>query len=528
MKFSLKKVPIYILLILIVAFFMRLGQVLFLRTQVYGVAETEIIYIQASLKIIFNNMNPGLFFHASLYFYLISFIYSCLLVIGKVLGLFITNVDFMMLFLEKPTVFYFISRMVSVFASTATVYFIYQLGTYLWNKKTGLLAAFLFTIAPMSLAQGTEASVYAVTNLLIVLSALRWLRFIKEPERYGIMGASFVFGLALAADYYALFLIPFFVISYGYAQKSRNTKLSSDIFIFCATVFLVFMLANPYFIFRPRLVWQSIAMQAHVAIFSEYNQHHSLFRYLGLLLSPAYIINSMFFFIGAYFSIKRQRPWTIAILSFPLANIIFFSFSKIQLEHYIFHSLPFMALVSASAMMVLMRLRKLSFTVLILIMICFTFFGIQSYKHKFYNKDTWAAKSWIEENIPKKTAVLIQAGTIPFAQPILFQILYNSRSNSNERFYFAVLDRYLEKYPQEDYRFWTCNFIKGSIPLINYRNIQYIVLSEKNYDQAGIDWLAKNAVLIKTFSKYGDTWRIRIYKVLYPSLEKADTERSWW
>ena len=76
------------------------------------------------------------------------------------------------------------------------------------------------------------------------------------------------------------------------------------------------------------------------------------------------------------------------------------------------------------------------------------------------------------------------------------------------------MERYIQKYPDEDYELWHRNFFKKTIPDIARKNIHYIVLSEMDYDQEGIDWLQQNAVLIKAFVKYGNTWRIRIYKVL--------------
>ena len=527
MKFSPSKTAFYLFLLLAFTFLIRFAHVLLLRTQTYSVAETEIIYIQSSIKIIFNNLNPGLFFHASLYFYLISFLYCCLFAVGHVLGWFFSSVDFMMLFLEKPAIFYFISRMVSVLASVGTVYLIYRLGSFLWNKKTGLLAAFLFSLMPMAIRQGTEASVYSLTSFLIVLSAFWWFKFIEKPDLRGILKASVAFGFALAADYYALFLIPFFVLTIM-RKEEGNKDVAQYLHLPFGTVPLIFFIANPYFLINPSLVWQSIATQAHTAIYSEYNQYYSTLRYLLLLLRPPYFLVSIFFLIGAHFAIQKQRFWAIALLSFPAANIVFFSFSKIQLEHYIFHSLPFITLLSASAMTTLIRLRSFKYAAAVLITVCIISLGIKGYEPGLYNRDAWAAKKWIEENIPKRSAILIQPDTIPFAQPILFHLLYNPQNNSNERFYFAVLDQYLRRHPDEDYQFWTCNFVKGTIPLISDRNIQYIVLSERDYDQYGAPWLVRNAALIKTFSQFGDTWRIRIYKVLNPSVDKNGRANTWW
>ncbi|PIQ88251.1 MAG: hypothetical protein COV72_09290 [Candidatus Omnitrophica bacterium CG11_big_fil_rev_8_21_14_0_20_42_13] len=530
MKLFAKKEALYISLILVFTFLIRLGYLFLLRTKFYVVAEDEVIYIENSLRVIFNNMQPGLFFHGALYFYFVSCLHHFFFIMGKIFGLFNSNIDYLVFFLEKPEVFYFMTRMVSVFTATATVYFIYRLGDSLWDKKTGLLAAFFVSLTPMALIQGSEASAYATTNLFIVIAAFLGVEFMKKTRPRSIFSVSVVFGLALSSDYYALFMIPFFVLIICAADRLNEgpSKLFADIFIFSAISLLVFIVINPYFALRPALAWQSIIAQTHTAVFPQYNQSYTPLRYVWLLLKPPYLFISLFFFVGIWFSARSRKIGEIAIFLFPLINIALFSFSKIQLERYIFHSLPFLSLIAANAIIVLTRIKKLDFAKMGLIIFLFVIFCMFNYKSKSYSSDTWIAKNWIEKNIPKKSDILIEPGTIPFGRTRLLSILFNHQDKSNERLYFSVLKRYLQAHPEEDYELWPCNLVKDTIPVISHKNVRYIILSEKDYDWEGVDWLQENAVLIKAFAKYGDTWRIRIYKVLNPLSERECTSTGWW
>jgi len=204
MKFFKNKESFIIFTILTLTFLIKLIYLFSHKTHIYLVNEDEIVYIENSLRMIFNNMKPELFFHGALYFDLMAFIYFSIFAIGKIFGFFRSYVDFLMFFLEEPKIFYFISRLFSVFVSTATIYFIYRLGAYLWNKKTGLLAALFFSFIPMTLMQSIKASVYPLENLLIVVSTLWGLKYFREKEPRNLFIMSIVFGLAVAADYYAL------------------------------------------------------------------------------------------------------------------------------------------------------------------------------------------------------------------------------------------------------------------------------------------------------------------------------------
>ena len=180
--------------------------------------------------------------------------------------------------------------------------------------------------------------------------------------------------------------------------------------------------------------------------------------------------------------------------------------------------------------MVLIRRKILDAVKTSLIIFLFVFSCALNYKYvvHYNSSESWAAKEWVEEHVPKKSAILMQPRTIPFSRARLFMILFDPQNISNQNLYISTLERYTQRHPEENYEIWTGNFLKDTIINIDNKNINYIVLSEIDYDQEGINWLNKNAILVKSFVRHGNTWRIRIYKVLHPSTKKKECAACIW
>ena len=102
------------------------------------------------------------------------------------------------------------ARMLSVVLSLAAIVAVYRLGSLLFGKPTGLLAAFFAAVSPFQIEFAQEARMYALLALLSVLSLFFLVRLLSEGTRVG----SWVFGsyvlstaLMLYTQAYATFII---------------------------------------------------------------------------------------------------------------------------------------------------------------------------------------------------------------------------------------------------------------------------------------------------------------------------------
>lgn len=108
-------------------------------------------------------------------------------------------------------------RLPSALFATATIPLIYRLGTDLYDRRVGLIGAFLLAINTTSVRYGQEARSYALLVMLVTLSSLFYLRSLRRPSlancaSYALSGALSVYAhlfgvLLLPAQWLSLFLL---------------------------------------------------------------------------------------------------------------------------------------------------------------------------------------------------------------------------------------------------------------------------------------------------------------------------------
>lgn len=102
------------------------------------------------------------------------------------------------------------ARMLSVLLSLAAIVAVYRLGSLLFGKPTGLLAAFFAGVSPFQIEFAQEARMYALLALLSVLSLFFFVRLLTEGARvrsWLVAAYSVSTALMLYTQAYAVFII---------------------------------------------------------------------------------------------------------------------------------------------------------------------------------------------------------------------------------------------------------------------------------------------------------------------------------
>ncbi len=458
----------------------------------------ETAYIISALKIIFSDGNPGWFFHGALYFNLLALFYSLIFFVGKILCLLETKADFLMFYLERPEVFYGAARGLNILIGVATILAVYRIGKILWSKEVGLYAALIFSLLPMSLQQSAKGDMYGLTNFLIVMVFLQGVKYNNNPSFGKLLATAVFLGLAFASDYFALLIVPFLLGLYLLADPRGRSVFIKGAVIFCGTVFFLIVLNNWNLVLRPNLVFDAIHRQFTVAVFNDRANllMHDPFFYVKIMLSFPYLPFSVLAMLSAVLFVRERSRMGALLLILPALNILFFSFSKVENYRYIFFSFPYLSLAAGYTIAFFSKNRsKIIFTGFVLI------WGASCLilnKPRIFS-DFSSLEEWIKENIPVKTSIMIQPGIYCFAQTRLFSILHDNRSNEN--LYKEVLDRYLTKHPEENYRFWVCNLKADTIPTLALYGIEYIITPPESVYPPDIrEWLSDRTTLIKSFS----------------------------
>ncbi len=119
---------------------------------------------------------------------------------------------------------------------------VYQIALRTFNRKTALLATFLFTFSPMVLVTGISFQNEAVGLFFLLAS---YLILIMQPNSLGILFSGFIFSLAVVARIHFLVCFPVFVLVLR--QKKSSVK-NIVLFSFFAALPLSFWLGFTYYL----------------------------------------------------------------------------------------------------------------------------------------------------------------------------------------------------------------------------------------------------------------------------------------
>lgn len=116
------------------------------------------------------------------------------------------------------------ARLLSATFSTLSIALVYALGARLWNRRAGLLAALLMSIAPFQVFYAQEARMYAAVGFFALISAytfLRWFARHDNKHRYVEIGYVVASAAMIFTQYYAAFLLPAQTIWVLLRRRSR-------------------------------------------------------------------------------------------------------------------------------------------------------------------------------------------------------------------------------------------------------------------------------------------------------------------
>ena len=98
-------------------------------------------------------------------------------------------------------------RLLSAIFSIATVFFIFKLGQKMFNKKIGLISAFILSISPMHLWYAQEARSYSLITFLVTACVYVFILIVYE-NRSGLKGVFIALLLAcLYTEYISFFIL---------------------------------------------------------------------------------------------------------------------------------------------------------------------------------------------------------------------------------------------------------------------------------------------------------------------------------
>jgi len=433
-KFWLKnKEKIILIAILLLAFFLRIWGIDWgLPNFHFHVDENFVVRHALRIHKTYEFIAPK-FVPPALYYRLLIAFYSFFLWLSRILAFQIkeTPQNIMML----------IGRLTSVGFGTLTVYLIYKIGKEMFNKKIGLLAAFLLSFTFVHVVKSHYVKYDITAASLGTLSFLYTFYILKnrKAKDYFLTGA--IVGLAASTHYFStFFLIPALAAHWLSAKKSKKLKISrifsSKLLLLFLGFILSFIILNSYLLLKPEILFtegvvaQREAIKHAPSMLSKDNIPTPLWYLLYLSMSGLYYPMFLTTILGIYILIRRRKKKDILLLSFPLVYLTFLFLNSYRNDRLTLPLMPFFALYSAvfleegwrkvKKMKIAALSKKIILLGCILIIFIIPLARTVLFSYSISQKDTrQRAAEWLEANYPKDKLILSVGDTINIGHYLL-------------------------------------------------------------------------------------------------------------
>jgi len=401
-----------ILLILGLGFILRIWGISFGLPDLFKY--DEITHVEIALKLGSSGLNPGSFTHSSLMYYVLFCEYLVIYAFQYLLKLAVSPLDFLIKnYINNPSFIFFVSRITQAIFGTGIIALVYMTGKKLFNKRTGLIAAYLLSISFVHV----QASHYIKSDILasfLLMIGFLYAVFIlyKSDLKYYILAGFFV-GLSMAAKYYALTGCIFLIT----AQLLLGRKFEKK-FILCGFMVLIgFLAGQPYALLDYKNFISDSVFLLSVGNFDfihrAIGQSRAVF-FLNTLLRNAIGLPVLAAFLASICLMFRKgySKKMVLVLSFPLFYGAIILFSSTTVDRYLCVMLPFLALSVSVVVDFLVKkipLYKNALSAVCIIVLSLPITDVIRYEKLLTSQDTRTiSKEWIERHLPRDVTFAIE------------------------------------------------------------------------------------------------------------------------
>jgi len=335
----------------------------------------------------------------------------------------------------------FFSRLPSVIFGFLSVLFIYYLGKELFEKKTGIIAAFLLAVSYYHIAWSQQARNYSLLVFLCIISSLSYILAVKRGRLFGFC-IYFIFTvLAVLTNPIAILLFLFqiaILFKFLHVGEKRWKITLSLVFIpifaliFLLYKFRVYVLQDLSAAGLPGVniqrVWELFNVFSsgggYVAQGATAHQAGSSVVFLSFVIGILFLA---FYIYGVFASFRNKRKSAIYCLGwfwipfFALIYLQLFGFNCFSPKYMIF-ALPAYYLIIARGMAFLSS--KVTLLIVLIGIILSSYFHLNFYYHPPDYSSWREAAAYVGKYIKGSDRVII----IPSAQITPFWLYYKSFS----------------------------------------------------------------------------------------------------
>lgn len=309
-------------------------------------------------------------------------------------------------------------RAITAFLGFLSIPLLYLVGTQLFNRYVGLVAALLLAVNYRHVMSSHLSLVDAPNATITILSLYASVKLLTKPTVRNYIIAGICVGLALSTKLYIFSAIPFFwshiLVS---IQKKSGTRWGTAFFN-RKVLWGIIAIAGTFFLWNPFLLQHFEVARQQQAINS---LRYGFFKEVGLGFPPFWYLftiglgqaPSLLFFFGISFGILKRTyhiasSFILPLIFFPAVILLYVSHGSAYSRNFT-SMIPFMTLFAALALVELCAIffTKISKSFFLIIIIVFTLVVSYSQIRNTAILDYWFTKPWSQQCIlPFVTDVL--------------------------------------------------------------------------------------------------------------------------
>jgi 4-amino-4-deoxy-L-arabinose transferase-like glycosyltransferase len=363
-------------------------------------------------------------------FYLLLFFeYGAYFVTLKLLGIVNTTAEFARLYVTDPTDFYLLGRVTAAVLGALTVTAVFGLARHAYSSTTGIIAALFLAFNVLHADLSRRIGVDVPMTLCATFSLYFALKIITVGGKHNYVLAAVFAALATTTKLPGILLVLPLLIAHTYASRYNGGGLrtwfsNSHLWTACAVFLLVWVATNPGIVGKTGLVTFDFPHNS-VPIDGDGDQGDDLadgiqrpnlyLYYLGVLADsmgwPLFVGG----LAGLGYALWMRTAADVVLVSYALINYLVFSGTSSEVLYYPRYSLPMLVVVTLLAARLLTHLSNRTarprMALVLAALACIALPAERSIENAVALSrldSRTLAKSWIEENIPSGSHVLIE------------------------------------------------------------------------------------------------------------------------
>ncbi len=415
-----------VIFLIAISFILRMWHIDWGLPEIYDHDGTN--HIEAALQVGTGKLEPDGLIHGTFITYTLFVEYGILYILGKIAGIYMSTDDFILSYLNDPTILSVVGRVTIVLLSIGSIIFTYLIAKKLFNERIAIMSALFMAFSPTHFICSTQIKDdMPATFFCALFFYFISLYFLSDNSNFRknrfFYASGFTLGVAMAAKMTAIPGVITFFVAYLLKELNEYKELKRyfvslwdrRLIMGILFIFIGFFIFDPFAVINFKKF-----IAGFLTVKNTYKELSAvsprIFYFTNHLPNMIGVAPTILFCISVvYFVIKPTRR-VVLLLSFPITYYLIFT-NSVGLVHHMITTLPFIVILLSfflDKIYCVINRWDHNKSIIVLSLLVILFITPQAlntvrYLHVLGAVDNrLIAKKWIENNIPFNESFMIE------------------------------------------------------------------------------------------------------------------------